>query len=201
MEKNKKQLQEKEIFEIMKVGGKERATDVKYLVKYIKEKEGENGFNDLVKELKKYNFTLPDVDKLNSMEWIPRFITRVFLIGAIYFFNWTKEEIFEMGREAAISFNTIKFFLRWFSSPKNTITMAIRGWNKYFTEGKSSLIEFDKNNKQCIFEIKDFDIRPIVVVYFEGAFTKVLEIATGSKRVEVKAIKNENNYHKFKGKW
>ena len=137
------------------------------------------------------------------MKWIPRFIPRGFLFGAIYFFDWTKEEVFEMGKGAVTSFGTIKIFLKWFSSVKNTVTIAVKSWNKYLTEGEISLIDFDKKNKQCILEIKDYDIPPVITVYYEGIFTKILEIATGSKRVKIKEIenKNEHKYHKFKAKW
>ena len=203
MVKDKKKLLDKEISDAMKTKGKERVNDIKYIIRYVKEKEGENGFNDLVKELKKYNFELPDVDKLSSMEWTPRFVPRVFLIGAIIFFDWTQEEVFEMGKRATTSFRTIKLFIKWFSSVRNTLTIAIRGWNKYLTEGKASLIEFDKNKKQCVLEIRDYDIPSIITVYYEGIFTKVLEIATGNNKVEVKEFENKNNhtYHKFRAKW
>jgi hypothetical protein len=203
MEKDKKQLLEKKISEIMKVKGRQRANDIKYSVKYIKEKEGENGFNDLVKELEKNGLKIPDVDKLSSTKWISRSIPGGFLLGAIIFFEWTEKEVFEMGRRATSSFSTIKLFLKWFSSVKNTIQMAIKGWNKYFTGGKAGLVEFDKSNKECILEIKDFDIDSMVIVYYEGVFTKIVEIATGSKEVRVEEIENKNNhrYHKFRVKW
>ncbi len=203
MTEEKRQLLKREISEIMKGKGKERANDIQYIVEYIKEKEGENGFNDLVKELEEYDFKLPDVDKLNSMEWVPRFVPRVFLIGAIRFFDWTQEEVFEMGRRVVASFSSIKFLLKWFPSSKNTITMAINNWNKYSTQGEANLISFDKKNKKCILEVKNFDIQPVITIYYEGIFAKIIEIATGSKKVKIKETenKNEHKYHKFIIKW
>lgn len=203
MEKNKEQLLKEKISEMMKIEGKQRANDIKYSVKYTKKKEGENGFNDLIKELKKNGFEIPNVDKLSSTEWIPRSIPGGFLLGAIIFFEWTEKEVFEMGKRATTSFRTIKLFLKWFPAVKNTLSIAIKNWNKYFTEGEAHLVEFDKKNKQCVLEIRDFDIDPMVIVYYEGVFTKIIEIATGSKQAKVEEIESKNNHrhHKFKANW
>jgi hypothetical protein len=203
MTEEKRQLLKKDISEIMKDVDRERASDIKHIVKCVKEKEGENGFNDLVKELAKYDFKLPDVKKLGPMEWAPRFLPRIFLIGAIYFFDWTEEEVFNMGKKFITYSKPIKIFMKWFSSTKSTIEKIAKDWNKYYTHGSASIKEFNENKKYSVLEIKDFDIHPLTIMYFEGIFTKILEIATGSKKVEVKEFENKDNhkYHKFKAKW
>lgn len=203
MEEKYKKILEKKVPEIMKIKGKERAADIKYLVKYIKEKEGEKGFNALIRELGKYNFKLPDVDDLNSMEWIPANIARVFSMSALHFFNWTEEEVFDMGKNFITYSKPFKIFIKFFLSPKKTIEKGVKKWNKYFTEGSLDLVEFDKKNKECILEVKDFGMHPVLAIYFQGIFTKILEITTGSKNVTIKGIenKNERRYHKFKAKW
>ncbi|MCD4694589.1 hypothetical protein K8R62_04505, partial [bacterium] len=145
----------------------------------------------------------PDMEKLGSMEWAPRFLPRIFLIGAIYFFNWTEEEVFDMGKNLMIYSKPIKIFVKWFSSAKSTITKMAKDWNKYYAQGSVNIKEFNENKKYSILEIKDFNIHPITIMYYEGIFTKVLEISTGSKKVKVKEIENKDGhkYHKFKAKW
>ena len=201
-EENKKLLQ-KEIPELMKTEGEERAADIKYSVEYVKKKEGENGFNDLLKELKKYGFKLPDLRDLSSMNWVPRFLDSVFLVGIFRFFDWSERDVFEMGEGAVSSSPTFKIFLKWFSSVENTVKKVAERWNKYFTKGSVDILELDKNKKQCLFEIKDFEIHPIAVIYLRGVFTKILEFASGSKSVNLEYMENisKYKYHKFKAKW
>lgn len=200
-----KDLLGKEIQEMNKLQGKERGADIKYLVNYVKIKEGENGLKALKIELaEQYNFFLPNFEKVVEVEWIPESIPHIFLVASVRFFNWNEKDVYEMGRSAISYSKTIKMFIRYFSSVKMTMQKAIGNWGEYYTEGSASLISFDKEKKEAQVEIKDFKTHPFVCIYLAGVFSKVAEITSGSKNVkveEMKCIFKGDASHVFKLTW
>jgi hypothetical protein len=202
-EKNRQLLQE-EIFQLMKLKGLERGADIEVVADYIIRKEGENGYRELKKALSNFGFDLPDIKKTSSMEWIPEFMPHILLIGAFRFFDWTEEDVFNMGRDALSFSRTLKTFIKWFSSTKNTLVKAAKNWDKYYTHGEASLKRFDKNKKTGVLVIEDFRTHYLLCIYFSGLFSKILEVATGSKSVKIeekKCVFNGDDRHEFKLSW
>ncbi|MCD4694588.1 hypothetical protein K8R62_04500 [bacterium] len=204
MTEENRQLLQGEIFQLMKLKGMERGADVEFLVNYIKRKEGKNGYKEFEKVLSNFGFDMFDVEKTSATEWIPEFIPHVLLVGAFRFFDWTEKDVFEMGRDALSLSKTLKIFIKWFSSAKITITKMAKDWNKYYTYGKASIRNFDKDKKRALFFIEDFKTHPLTCVYLSGIAFGVLELATGSKNVKVveeKCMFKGDNHHEFKLSW
>lgn len=204
MKEENRQLLQEEIVQLMKLKGMERGADIKVVADYIVRKEGENGYKDLEKALSNFGFDLPDIEKTISMEWIPEFIPHILLVGAFRFFDWSEEDVFKMGREALSFSKTLKTFIKWFSSVENTITRAAKNWGRYYTHGEATLEKFSKKEKIGLVVIEDFRTHPILCVYFRGLFSKILEVATGSKKVKVeekKCVFEGDNRHEFELSW
>lgn len=201
-EKNKKLFQE-EIPELLKMEGKERAADIDYLTNYVKRKEGEDGYNSLIKELKKYGFKIPDFENKSKIKWISAGIPHAFLVGAARYFDWSEKDVFEMGKQALTMSVSLKIFMRYFVLAESSIQKSLNNWQKYYSWGEGKLLSFNKKKKEGMLELSDFWTHPLVCIYLEGVFSQILEISTGSNKAKVKEIEyqKEDNNHKFKLTW
>ena len=185
--------------------GQERGNDIKFLVHYVRQKEGDEGFKKLEAELKRLGYNLPDVKKIDNLDWIPSSLCTIFMLASAKFFNWQEKDIIEMGSTATSFHSTLKrFFIRYFLSPKKTLEMAARGWRKFYTFGEAELVRYDEKKKIMLVRLKNFKKHPITCIYFQGLFSKIIEMTTGSKQVtaqETKCMFREDPYHEFVFRW
>ncbi|MFH1427560.1 MAG: hypothetical protein ABIG60_03460 [Patescibacteria group bacterium] len=193
----------KEIEELQKNDpGKERGEDIKYLVNYVLQKKGNDGLKKVIAELKKFNYQLPDLAKIDDMDWIPTSIVNIFFIASIKQFNWQEKDIMEMGKNA-LSFKSItKFYVKYFSTVVKTFKISAKDWRKHYSFGSFEVAVSKKNS--IILRLKDFNIHPLQCIYMVGLFKKVVEMASGSKEVigkETKCIFRGDSYHEFKYTW
>jgi len=194
----------KEVDKLLKMKGKERGADYKYLVDYIIMKEGESGFGKIKKELEKINYKLPDDKKIDDMDWLPINLTNIFLLTAVKIFNWQKEDIIDIGKGVAPSSPLVKFFIRHFLSPQKTIKKATENaWSKHYSKGKIEMTKFDKDKKEIILKITGMDWHPFTCIYHIGSLTGVAEFILGKKvrGEEIKCIYKGDKYHEFRFNW
>lgn len=205
MNEENKKIFDKEIIELEKLQGKERGADIKYLIDCIMKKEGENGLKELKIELaENYNFFLPDLNKITDVEWISESIPHIFLVASVRFFNWTEKDVYQMGKNAVFYSRTIKMFVKYFASIKQTIKKAADSWNEYYTEGTLTMTNFDKEKREAILELRDFKTHPLTCVYVSGVIAKILELVTAeksSKVEEIKCVFRGDDHHAFKLTW
>ncbi len=195
---------EKEIKKIKKLKGYERGADLIFLIKYIKQKQGEKEYQRLNGFLSDYGVNLPSLEKINKMEWISVSLTTSLMLGVLELFNWEKEDIIQMGK-AAVSLNfTVKFFVKYFFSVEKTLRQAAQNWNKYFTFGTIEIIDYNKQAKSIKIRLKNFNRHKIICFYFLGLFSQVIKIATGKERIigeEVECFFEGGLYHEYFFKW
>jgi len=194
----------KEIEELKKLPGKERGVDIKYLVKDLIERQGKEGFKKVKAELKRLEYQLPDVKKIDDMEWIPVSLVNIFFVACVKLFNWQEDDIIEMGKNVWAYSSTLKrFFIKHFFSLEKTFEMGVRNWRKFYTIGQCE-IDYDEKNKTVVMRLKNFKVHPFTCLYFQGVFSKLVEMTTGSKRVTAKETKCEfrgDSYHEFVFNW
>lgn len=205
MKQEEKEKLIRELKELKNLKGEERGSDIKFLAKYLKQKEGKENYDKFIDFLKKeLDFQLPDLEKLNSVDWIPASIPHIFMVGMVRYFNWSEEEISEMGRKVLGFSRSIRIFTKHFISAKFSIKKVVENWNKYYSFGSAKLVSFDKAKKEAVLRIYDFKTHPIVCKFLEGVVVEFLKVFTGSKRTQAKETKcmcQGDNYHEFKLNW
>jgi len=194
----------KEIEELKKLPGKERGVDIKYLVKDLIEREGKEGFEKVKAELKRLGYNLPDIEKIIDTEWIPVSLVNIFFVACVKLFNWQEEDIIEIGKNVWSFSSTLKrFFIKYFLSPEKTLKMGARNWRKFYSFGEVE-VEYDEKKKMTVFRFKNWKTHPFTCLYFQGVFSKLVEMTTGSKRVtakETKCMFRGDPYHEYVFKW
>ena len=184
--------------------GKFRGDGFKYLVNYIKKKEGEEGWRKVVEKLAKLGYKIPDPRRVNDMVWLPSSLGSILMVTFVKVFKWQEEDLIDLGRNYVHFSRMLKFFMRYFSSPKKTLEAGARKWRQYYTFGRLETVSYDPKKKFIILRLVDYRRHPFICLYFKGVYGRVVEIATGSRRAKVEETKCEfrgDPYHEFVITW
>lgn len=195
----------KEVEKLKKLPGQERGTDIKFLVKYIKLKEGEEGFGKVKKELAKLDYRLPDIGKIDDMEWIPSSIPTILMVASAKVFNWREKDLVELGKSAlSHQFLLRRLFMKYFLSPEKTFQKAALIWPKQYSQGRVKIVDYDKEKRKIVVRIINFKKHPVTCLALQGIFTKMIEMVTGSKKIsakETKCVFRGDPYHEYVFQW
>ncbi len=184
--------------------GEERGVDIKFLVKYVKQKKGKQGFQKVKAELERCGYKLPDIAKIDEIEWIPSSMPTIFMLASAKIFNWGEKEIIEWGKNIFTMHFVIKFFMRYFISLEKTVNKMSNDWRKIYNFGEVDIIKCDNKEKIIIARLKNFKKHQITCFYLLGAFTRMVEVSTGVQNVKAEETKCEfrgDPYHEFVFKW
>jgi len=191
----------KEIKNLEKLSVKERGVGIKFLKDYLKEQRGEKGLKRVEEELKKNNYKLIDIDKIDDMDWILSKITIIYFLAVAKVFNLKKQDAVSLGEDVVLSTSTLaKVFIKYFLSTESTIKRAASTWRNFYSKGRVVVKEINKKKKFVILQLKNVNRHPAVCAYDEGVFVKIVEIATGWKDIKVEETKcffEGDQYHEF----
>lgn len=193
-----------EVGKLLKMKGKERGADYKYLVNYAISKEGEAGFKKIQKELKKTGYDLPEADNVDDMDWLPQHLTNIFLVAMVKVFGWKEKDIIKIGKSVVPSSPLVRFFIKHFLSPRLTIKKATEiAWSKHYSKGRIEMTKFDDKKKELILKLTGMDWHPLTCIYHIGSFIGVAEFVMGKKAEgeETKCVYRGDKYHEFKITW
>lgn len=194
----------REVDELRDLPGKQRAEHIKYYIKYVREKYGEKDLKKVMDALEKLNFNLGDVEKYRDTEWVSETLPHIFFVTAARVLDWSKKEIYDMGRDLVPKSTITKIFLKYFSTLDKTIEKGVKQWNNNFTRGELHVEDLDKEKREGKFVLRGFKSHYLAYVHFQGFFSRILEIMTGSGKVKVdppKCINKENNDWEWKFYW
>lgn len=189
---------QKEIEELRELPGQQRGEHVKYYVNYVKENYGEEGLKKVTDTLKELDVDIGDVEEFADTEWVSETLAHIFFVTSARVLGWSEKEIYEIGREIAPQSTITKVFLRYFPSIKKTLQRGVKQWNNNFTRGELSVEEFDSKNKKGILVLRNFKSHYFAYIHFQGFFSRILELITGSDKVK---ISEPECINEAKGDW
>ena len=194
----------REIRELKKLTGKERGEDIKYLINYVRQKKGSDGLDKVIAKLKKNGYKLPDIDKIDNMDWIPISLVNIFFIAAVKIFYLQEEDILEMGKDALSFKKLLRFYIKYFVSVEKTFKIAAGNWRKHYSFGEVETSDYDAKKKTIKLTLRNFKTHPFTCIYLMGVFSKVAEMVTGNKKIiaqETKCIFKGDSSHEFTFNW
>jgi hypothetical protein len=193
----------KEEFEEMtKVKGELRGNGPKNIGEFIFKKEGERGLKQVEDIMEKFGYPIK-YRKIDSMEFQPLWLVSATLLAAKRLFNFTNEDFQKMG-EADVKFSSIqRLFMKYFVSLEMAAKAASKIWNKYHTEGKLELMEYNAKERHAVLKITDFRLNEFHCQYLIGYFLAVAQMTTKGSATceETKCVFRGDKYHEFSLKW
>ena len=184
--------------------GKFRGDAFKHLVRHVLKREGQNGWNKVVKTLENLNYKIPDPQKVDDLDWLPSSLGTILIVALVKIFRWQESDLIALGRDYVHFSRILKFFIRYFYSPKKTLEASVNKWRQYYTFGRLEIVKYDETKHYMVARLFDYKLHPFLCVYLRGVYGRIAEIATGSPHSEVEENKCEfrgDPYHEFIVRW
>lgn len=193
---DKKSLKD-EIQAISETKGNVKGELLRSYFKYIKIKEGDEGVAKVEKMTEEIGFSFKGSD-IMPFHWYPAFYEPMIVLAAKEAFNWTDEDVFELG------FNIVKFsllvrtMLQLFVSPEKLFNQARKYWNQNYDFGDLESAEMERG-KSYTLRIKGYKIHPIACIYNAGYMLGMTQLTTKDKLEirEVKCTAKGDDYDEF----
>ncbi len=171
---------------------------------YILYREGEEGVKRVEERMKELGYPI-EFDKINTVKWHKEGLSALVILTAKEVFNWTDEDIFDMGNSAPKHSFIIKVFVKHFFSVKDVFNKAEQYWNKHYNFGGLEKVEFNEEEKYIVVRIKDYDYHETIVgPYFKGYLLRLSCFALKSDNISVelqKSVFNNSPYNQYIIKW
>lgn len=193
---------------LMKNKGKTRGLVLKTLGSYVASERGREAIELIEKRMKELGYPFK-FENIFSFRWYPAPLIFLVILVVLEFFNWDKKRSFEIGYKALITSLFARLMLRSFTSLDAAFKVTPRFWRSYSTLGDMEWVKHDIKKRYAVLRLSNYQrfqdkIYPILYDYMRGYLTRIMEIITKSKKVEVeltKCISNGDPYDEFTFRW
>ncbi len=191
-------INKEELENLMKIKGEVKGVVFQTDGKYVLEKEGEQGFKKLEKRVKELGFPI-DYKTGSALDLHPIGLRIISLFLIKDTFNWSDEEIRNMGYIAPSTSFMVKLLMKFFVSFKKFMNEVPRYWKKHYTIGELETVKLDDETKDAILHLKGVKIHPLFCLYLEGYYERMYQFIVGKKGEcrETKCIFKGDPYHEY----
>ncbi len=193
---------EKELKVLNQKKGRVRGDVLSASLKYILEKEGEEELEKIEKAL--YQHGYPFKIK-NSKQFLFYPVQTEVLIALLAkeIFNWTDEDIYEMGIGATKVSFIVKMSFPFFVSTSRLFKGTAHFWKKNYDFGELEPVMIDDEKGIGIIRIKDYDIHPVSCLYNAGYMVGATRLVfKGDVKIkETKCVHKGDPYHEYVINW
>jgi hypothetical protein len=190
--------------EVMMKEGNVRGEVFRTHENYICYREGEEGVKRVEEKMKEVGYPM-EFKSIKTGEWYKEGLSVLVILVAKEIFNWTEEDIYDMGNSAPKHSFIVKMFVKHFVSVKDIFQKAGQYWEKHYDFGSLEKGEFNEEEKYITIKIKDYSPHEIVCgSYFKGYITRIAQMSLKSKKIETEQIQNVfhgDPYNEYIIKW
>ncbi len=200
---NKQETAEELVKRTRGSSGKVKAEVIRIEKEYVLQREGEEGVAKLEKRMNELGAEI-DFKKLDSMTWEEEWKNSLMVVVAKEIFNWTEEDIFEMGRYSPRASFFIKSIIQYLVSIEVVFDNMGKYWDKHHDFGSLEAVELNKVKKYLVLRKKGFFTHPLMCIYHAGYFQGVAEFVIKSKEVnieETRCMHKGDEYHEYRISW
>lgn len=194
---------EKEAVKLKNIKGNVKGEVFKNYFNYILDKKGEEGVRELTEMMEKLKWPI-NYSKINSYQLYPDGQSILIILVAKTIFNWSEQDIFDMGYAIPQRSFIIKIIMHYFVSIDNIIKKAPTSWKKHYDFGELKIAELNKEKKYCIARLTGYKTHPIICIYLRGYFLRIMEYLVISKNIvmeETKCVYKGDSYHEYRASW
>ncbi len=192
---------EKTAEELLSAEGKVKGEVFLNHAQYIKRKEGKKGLEKVEKRMAELGAPIK-LEEIKSLQWKNVGIDDLLVLVCVEQFNWSKEDVREMGYfTSKISFVT-KTLARYLVSREKVLKEVSRYWRNYYDFGSAKAKEVGKD--YAVIEVKGYKSHPLICHLFTGYMRGMSQFLSKNKEVEIEEIKcmhKGDDSHQFKISW
>ncbi len=157
---------------------------------FIKYKEGDGGVTMVENEMREIGYPI-DLENAKTGEWYKEALSALVIVVAKEVFDWTEDDVYEMGSSAPKQSFIVKVFIKHFASIDDVLKKVGQYWHKHFDFGSIEVGEFNKEENYIIVKIKDYRFHELVCgPYFRGYLNCIARFSIKSDKIETEQIKN-----------
>jgi len=202
----KVKLTKKEADRLMKIKGNSSGSLLSSYYSYVLKKSGESGIRLVEERMKElgYPANLKNLSEASSFRWYPTSLSIFIILIILEILDWDESKAFDLGYDAPLHSIIPKLLIKFISLERG-IKEVPNYWQKLFDFGNLQCTKINIKDKYLIlrlFGFKKFHLTSYFLMM--GYLTKIFEIATRSKNVEVKQLKClfwNDPYDEFKITW
>ncbi len=195
-------ISKEEFAELMKIKGEIRGVGLKGDAEFIKMKRGDEALKKLDEELAKMNSPIK-YNEIKTMGFYSLNWDAINLLLIQRLFNFTEEEIKEMGGFLAKTSLILRLSMRYFVSLSMIAKEAPKIWRKNYSVGDLSVVEFSEEKRYLLLRLENFYYHPLHCLLLIGYFRSVVNMIVGKPVIceERKCIFKGDSYHEFLLRW
>ncbi len=174
--------------ELKKFKGKVRGEAFRTRANFIRQKEGEEGIKRLENKMAQLGAPVK-FDEIKPTEWVNEGVNSLCVPVAKEIFNWTEEDVFELGKFAFKTSFLTRSVLRYLVSLKTALKIIPKYWSSYYDFGSLQAGEFNEKEKYGTIIKKGYKTHPLLCIQHRGYFFAAANLILGEKNVTVEEIK------------
>ncbi len=185
---------EKEIFtkelaeKLMKIKGEGRGTHLRNDAEYILRKGGEEALKRVEQETERLGFPIK-YNEIKNTGFYPAGLRAISLLAIKNALDWDDEMMKDMFRAAVGASLIIRVFMRFLYPASKAINAVSRVWDKYWTIGTFSVVEYREKEKRAILRVEGLDLHPLYCHSLPGFFMGMADLVGGHKKRTCKEIR------------
>ncbi|MCK4718416.1 MAG: hypothetical protein KAT70_07085 [Thermoplasmata archaeon] len=167
---------------------------------YVKKKYGSQGLNKITTYMKEKGAWM-DLDKIRDTEWYPIRMRIAFLDGVYELFSGRNEEMFSLGKYAALHVERLALLVRYTKRTEEVVKESGQSWDKHWDIGSLEIMVNEHGH--TLLRLEEFNIGPHQCKYLSGYFVGVAELS-GANNVSIEetaCISKGDPYHEFDLHW
>ena len=170
---------------------------------YIKYREGEEGLILVEEKLAELGYPLK-FTAFTSLKWYPESLSVLVILVAKEIFNWSEDDLFEMGNSVPKFSFIVKMLMGHFISPKKCFEESPKYWKSHFDFGELEAAEFNEKEKYLKVRVKGYKFHPFICACHAGYFLRIAQFVLQGEKItikETKCIHKGDPYHEYLISW
>jgi len=187
----------------MRLPWKTKGSEIQSELVLLEEKYGPGTIDKIERKLSDLGYPL-DCHQIRTAAWYKDSFHPLVLLVAKSLFGLTDEEIFEIGYKSPKISLGAKIYIKYFSSPRQTLKLCSADWKKFADHGEMEAGEFNEKEKYCTLRLKDYKFHPVMCSWIAGFLLGVAENTFRSEKItieETACMFKDSPYHEFRIRW
>lgn len=198
-------ISNEEARKILEKNGEVRGVAFQSIGDFILKNKGQAGLEKTEAQMKEWGADF-HYSQISPMAWYPIGWGALFVLSTQEVFDWSEQNIREMGANGPNVSVVVKLMFKLFPSIKLLAKQIPGFWRKNYTVGEVEVASLDEGKKEMIIHFKDTSFHPSLCKYVEGFTETTLQFSRlKSSIVKVKetkcSFKDNAPYEEYTVSW